>query len=98
MSPPSKRVEGDVIRDFLAVANRLREPQLAQLYAHLVREGEATAQELTDALDLRLETADTYTTRLVGAGVVKATTNDQPHQYVAREIGLTVTATESTRE
>ena len=98
MSPTSKRVEGDVIRGFLAVADLLREPQLAQLYAYLAYEGEVTVQELMDTLDLTPETADTYITRLVDSGILEATTDDQPHRYVARKIDLTVTVAKGTRE
>lgn len=58
--------------------------QLAQLYAQLVREGEATVQELTAALGLTPETAETYITRLVDAGVDEALTDNQPRRYVTR--------------
>ncbi|WP_458190550.1 DUF7437 domain-containing protein [Haladaptatus sp. NG-WS-4] len=98
MSRTSNRANGDVIRDFLSVANLLEEPSLAQLYAYLAREGEATVQELMDALDLAQGTAYTYVNRLVDAGVIEATTDDQPRRYVAQNINLTVTAADGTRE
>jgi DNA-binding transcriptional ArsR family regulator len=98
MSRTSNRANGDVIRDFLSVADLLEEPSLAQLLAYLAREGEATVQELMDALDLAQGTAYTYVNRLVDAGVIEATTDDQPRRYVARTIDLTVTAADGTRE
>lgn len=98
MSRHPDRAAGDVIRDFLAVAELLREPLFAQLYAHLAREGAATVQELTDALDLTPATADTYVTRLVDNGILEVSSDDQPRRYVAREIDLIVTATKGTRE
>lgn len=98
MSRASDRADGDLIRDFLSVADLLEEPQLAQLYAHLAREGPATVQELMDALDLSQGTAYTYVNRLADVGVIGATTDGQPRDYVAHEIDLTVTAAEGDRE
>jgi DNA-binding transcriptional ArsR family regulator len=98
MSRTSHRANGDVIRDFLSVADLLEEPQLAQLYAYVAREEEATVQEVMDALDLAQGTAYTYVNRLVDAGVIEATTDEQPRTYVARDIDLTVTADEGARE
>ena len=98
MSRTSNRADGEVIRDFLSVADLLEKPQLAQLYAYLVREEEATVQELMSELDLAQGTAYTYVNRLVDAGVIEATTDEQPRVYVARDINLTVTATDGARE
>ena len=98
MSRTSNRTNGDVIRDFLSVADLLEEPQLAQLYAYLAREEEATVQELMNELDLAQGTAYTYVNRLVDAGVIEATTDEQPRVYVARDINLTVTAADDARE
>lgn len=98
MSRTSNRANGDVIRDFLSVADLLEEPQLGQVYAHLAREKESTVQELIDALDLAQGTAYTYVTRLVDAGVIEAISEEQPRRYVAREIDLTVTAADGARE
>ncbi|WP_224337910.1 DUF7437 domain-containing protein [Haloprofundus halobius] len=98
MSRTSNRTNGDVIRDFLSVADLLEEPQLAKLYAYLAREDEATVQELMNELDLAQGTAYTYVNRLVDAGVIEATTDEQPRVYVARDINLTVTAANGARE
>ena len=98
MSRTSNRADGDVIRDFLSVADLLKEPQLAQLYAYVAREAEATVQDVMDDLDLAQGTAYTYVNRLVDAGVIEATTEEQPRTYVARDIDLTVTAADGTRE
>lgn len=98
MSHTSNQADGDVIRDFLSVADLLKEPALAQLYASLVREGESSVQELMDALDLAQGTAYTYVNRLVDSGVIEATSEEQPRRYVAREIDFTVTAADGTCE
>ena len=98
MSRTSNQANGDIIRDFLSVADLLEEPALAQLYASLAREGESSVQELMDALDLAQGTAYTYVNRLVDSGVIEVTDEEQPRQYVAREIDLTVTAADGTRE
>jgi hypothetical protein len=52
VSHTSNRADGDIIRDFLSVADLLEGPQLAQLYAYLTREGEATVQDVMDDLEL----------------------------------------------
>lgn len=91
MSRTSNRADGDIVRDFLSIADLLEEPQRGQLYAYLAREGEATVQEVMDELDLAQGTAYTYVNRLVDAGVVEVTRDEQPRQYAAREIELTVT-------
>lgn len=98
MSRTSHQTGGDVIRDLLSIADLLEEPQLARLYAHLAREGEATVRELMDNLDLPQGTAYTYVNRLVDAGVLEERNDEQPHSYVAREIDLTVTAGDGTGE
>jgi DNA-binding MarR family transcriptional regulator len=90
VSRTSNRTDGDIIQDFLAVADLLAEPQLAQLYAYLAREGEATVQDVMDDLELAQGTAYSYVNRLVDAGVVDITDDEQPRRYTAREIDLTV--------
>lgn len=65
MSRHPDRTSGDVVNDVLAVADLLREPQIAQLHAYLVREGTGTVRELGAALDLAPVTADNYVSRLV---------------------------------
>ncbi|WP_049921956.1 DUF7437 domain-containing protein [Halopiger djelfimassiliensis] len=98
MSRTSNRANGTVIRDFLSVADLLEEPQLAQLYAYLAGEGEATVREVMNALDLPQGTAYTYVNRLDDAGVIEATSDGQPRTYAAHEIDLTVTAADGERE
>jgi hypothetical protein len=92
MSRTSNQTDGDIVGDFLSVADLLEEPQLAQLYAYFAREGEATVQEVIDELEFAQGTAYTYVNRLVDAGVLKLTRDEQPRQYTAHEIDLTVTA------
>ncbi len=48
MSRTSNQANGDLVREFLSIADLLEEPRLAQLYAYLAREGDATVQELME--------------------------------------------------
>ncbi|MFW6046121.1 MAG: DUF7437 domain-containing protein [Natronomonas sp.] len=98
MSQTTNRDDGAIIGDLLSIADLLEEPQLAQLYAYLAREGESTVGEVMDALNLPQGTAYTYVNRLVDAGLAEPTRDEQPRTYVAREIDLTVTAAEGTRD
>jgi hypothetical protein len=98
VSRTSHRADGDIVRDFLSVADLLAEPQLAQLYAYLAREDAATVQDVMDDLELAQGTAYSYVNRLVDAGVVNVTDDEQPRRYAAREIDLTVTTAAGDRE
>jgi len=98
VSRTSNRADGDIVQDFLSVADLLEEPQLAQLYAYLAREGEATVQDVMDDLELAQGTAYSYVNRLVDAGVVEVTHDEQPRRYAARPIDLTVTTAAGDRE
>ena len=99
MSRTSNRADGDIIRDFLSVAELLEEPQLAQLYTFLVHEQEATVQDMIDDLELGQGTAYSNVNRLVDASVVDVTDDEQPRRrYAAREIDLTVTTAAGDRE
>lgn len=97
MSRTSNQVDGDIVRDFLSVADLLEEPQLAQLYAYLARNGETTVQDVIDALEFPQGTAYSYINRLVDTGVIEVTHDEQPRRYAAREINLTVTTATSDR-
>lgn len=98
MSRTSHRADGDIVRDFLSVADLLEEPQLAQLYAYLARDDEATVQDVMDDLEFAQGTAYSYMNRLVDAGVVDVTDDEQPRRYAVREIDLTVTTAAGDRE
>jgi hypothetical protein len=98
VSRTSNRADGDIVRDFLSVADLLAEPQLAQLYAYLAREGEATVQDVMDDLELAQGTAYSYVNRLVDAGVIKITGDEQPRRYAVLKIDLTVTTAADGRE
>jgi len=91
VSRTSHRADGDIVQDFLSVADLLEEPQLAQLYAYFAREDEATVQNVMEDLELAQGTAYSYVNRLVDAGVIDVTDDGQPRRYTAREIDLTVT-------
>ena len=92
MSRTSKQATGNIVRDFLSVADLLEEPQLAQLYTYIAHEGEATVQDVIEDLGLAQGTAYSYVNRLVDTGVVEVIQTEQPRQYAANEIDLTVTA------
>jgi DNA-binding transcriptional ArsR family regulator len=98
MSRSSNRADGDLVRDFLSVADLLERPPLARLYAYLARGGEATVREVMDELGFAQGTAYTYVDRLVDAGVVEVTRDEQPRRYAARGIDLTVTTAVDDRE
>lgn len=91
MSRTTNHADGDIVRDLLSVADLLEEPQLARLYSYLADEDGATVQDVMDELELAQGTAYSYVNRLVDAGVIKVTQDEQPRQYAAREIDLTVT-------
>lgn len=92
MSRTSPRTDGEVVREFLSVADLLAEPRLARIYAQLAREGPATVADLMDDLELAQGTAYDYVNRLEEAGVVEATTEEQPRSFVARDLDLTISA------
>ncbi|MEZ3165101.1 helix-turn-helix domain-containing protein [Halorubrum sp. RMP-47] len=98
MSRNSNRADGDIVQDFLSVADLLEEPQLAQLYTYLAREGEATVQNLLDDLEFAQGTAYSYVNQLVDAGVLDVIDGGQPRRYAAREIDLTMTTAAGDRE
>ena len=91
MSQTASSQEGEIVRDFLSIADLLEQPQLARIYTYLYREGEATVSELIDALDLSQGTAYSYVNQLTDTGVLTPTTDSQPQQYEAVEIELTLT-------
>ena len=94
MSRTASQQEGEIIRDFLSIADLLEQPQLARIYAYLYREGEATVSELIDVLDLSQGTAYTYVNQLTDTGVLTPTTDTQPQRYAAVEIELTLTVSD----
>jgi DNA-binding MarR family transcriptional regulator len=98
VSRTSNRADGDIVQEFLSVADLLEEPQLARLYAYLAREGEATVPDVMDDLELPQGTAYSYVNRLVDAGVIDITHDEQPRRYAARAIDLTVTTAAGDRE
>ncbi len=91
MSRTTNHADGDIVHDFLSVADLLEESELARLYAYLARGGDATVREAMNALDLPQGTAYSYVNRLVDAGVVTVSREEQPRRYTARNIDLTVT-------
>lgn len=98
MSHTSHQNGGDLIGEFLSVADLLEDAQLAQLYAYLARRDEATVQQLIDDLDIPQGTAYSYVNRLVEAGLLEVTRDEQPRTYEARPIELTVQSPVQDRE
>jgi DNA-binding transcriptional ArsR family regulator len=91
MPRATDRAGGEVVGEFLSVAELLKEPRLAQVYAHCHREDSTSVQDLMEALDLPQGTAYTYVDRLTEAGVLEVNDEGQPRTYTARPIDLTVT-------
>jgi DNA-binding MarR family transcriptional regulator len=91
MSQTASRTDGEIIHDFLSIADLLEQTQLARIYTYLYREDDASVQELMDVLDLSQGTAYTYVNQLTEAGVLTGTGETQPQQYAAVEIDLTLT-------
>lgn len=91
MSQTASQQEGEIVRDFLSVADLLEETQLARIYTYIYREGETTVAELIDALDLSQGTAYTYVKQLAETGVLTLTTDTRPQRYTAVGIELTLT-------
>ena len=81
---------GDFVRDLLSGADLLEEPQLARLYAYVHREGPATVREVMDALDIPQGTACRYVNRLQEADVLAAVSDEQPREYKAVDIELSL--------
>ncbi|MDZ7730603.1 MAG: helix-turn-helix domain-containing protein [Natrialbaceae archaeon] len=98
MSQATNRDDGAVVGEFLSIADLLEDPRCAHVYAYLTREGEATVQKLMAALELPQGTAYNYVNRLVEAGLIEVTSDEQPRTYAARAIELTVTAGETAHE
>jgi DNA-binding MarR family transcriptional regulator len=91
MSRTASQQEGEIVQDFLSIADLLEQTQLARIYAYLYRKGETTVSELIDALDFSQGTAYTYVNQLADAGILTPTTDSQPQRYAAVEIELTLT-------
>jgi DNA-binding MarR family transcriptional regulator len=91
MSQPAPQEDGEIVREFLSIANLLERTMFARIYTYLYREGAATVQELMDALDLSQGTAYTYVNQLADAGVLTGVADAQPREYAAAEIELTLT-------
>lgn len=89
--------DGDIVRDLLSVADLLEDPKLASMYAYLHREGPATVREAMAALDLAQGTAYTYVNRLEEAGVLETVSDEQPREYEALDITLSLSTDQDER-
>lgn len=98
MSRATDRAGGEIVGEFLSVAELLEKPRLAQVYAHCHREDATSVQDLMEALGLPQGTAYAYVDRLTEAGVLEVDDEGQPRTYTARPIDLTVTIGTDTGE
>lgn len=81
---PERAVNG-----LLSVAQLLEEPRLARLYTFVLREGEVTIDDVTDALEMPRTTAYSDTGTLVDLGVLTRDEERKTHTYSAVPIVLT---------
>ncbi|MFB1063071.1 helix-turn-helix domain-containing protein [Natrinema sp. H-ect4] len=81
---PERAVNG-----LLSVAQLLEEPRLARLYTFILREGELTIDDITDALEMPRTTAYSDTGTLVDLGVLTRDEEQKTHTYSAVPITLT---------
>jgi hypothetical protein len=79
------------INGLLSVAQLLEEPRLARLYTFVIREGEVTIDDISDALEMPRTTAYSDTGTLVELGVLTRDETQKTHRYSAVPITLTAT-------
>jgi hypothetical protein len=81
---PERAVNG-----LLSVAQLLEEPRLARLYTYVLREGEATIDDVVDDLEMPRTTAYSDAGTLVEFGVLTRDEEQKTHAYSAIPITLT---------
>jgi len=81
---PERAVNG-----LLSVAQLLEEPRLARLYTFVLREGEATIDDVVDELEIPRTTAYSDAGTLVELGVLTRDEAQKTHTYSAIPITLT---------
>ena len=77
------------INGLMSIAQLLEEPRLARLYTFVLREGEATIDDITATLDMPRTTAYSDMGTLVDLGVVTRDEAQKTHTYSAVPITLT---------
>jgi hypothetical protein len=89
----SKAADGPerAVNGLLSVAQLLEEPRLARLYTFVLRNDEATIDDITDALELPRTTAHSDATTLVDLGILTRDDDQKTHTYAATPITLTAT-------
>ena len=75
----------------------LETPALAQLYAHISRDGPITVSDTVDELGLPQGTAYDYVQKLETVGLVEKTREQRPYEYDAESISLTLSTGGETR-
>jgi hypothetical protein len=81
---PERAVNG-----LLSVAQLLEEPRLARLYTFILREGEATIDDIVNELEMPRTTAYSDASTLVELGVLTRDEEQKTHTYAAIPITLT---------
>jgi DNA-binding transcriptional ArsR family regulator len=81
---PERAVNG-----LLSVAQLLEEPRLARLYTFILREGEATIDDIVTELEMPRTTAYSDASTLVELGVLTRDEEQKTHTYAAIPITLT---------
>lgn len=81
---PGRAVDG-----VLSVARLLEEPRLARLYAHVLREGPVTIDDLTASLSIPRTTAYSDAGTLVDLGLLERDDSEKTHTYEAVPVVLT---------
>jgi len=89
----SKAADGPerAVNGLLSVAQLLEEPRLARLYTFVLRNDEATIDDITDELALPRTTAYSDVGTLVDLGVLRRDDDQKTHTYSAIPITLTAT-------
>jgi len=90
MAQSSSRSGRPPIQQLQTVADLLKTPALARLYAYILQHGPVTVSEVVDALDTPQGTAYDYVQNLETAGLVVKTREKRPYEYDAEAITLTL--------
>jgi DNA-binding MarR family transcriptional regulator len=80
-----------------AVVDLLETPVLARVYTYILQDGPVTVAEIIDELDVPQGTAYDYVGSLEAAGLVGATRDRRPSEYVAEPVSITVSTAGGSR-
>lgn len=97
MAESSARSNRPPIRQLQTIVDLLETPALAGIYAHVVRMGPVTVNDVVDDLDVPQGTAYDYVRKLETAGLVEKTGGQRPYEYDADPISFTISTDGTTR-